>query len=142
MAKKGSDEKKEEAAKPSEVSQQTGKRKLKELLGTARDAYKDGRSIAGALGQAIKEAVEHNYLHAKAFKSVVAEDRMTPEKLADFYAAQEYYRDVLGLNERAASAPRLGLEEKGEAEEEGEEEGEKEGEKGNVQPFPTPAGRA
>ena len=75
----------------------------------ARSTYKASRSLAGTFGEKIANAVEHDRLHLKAFRSVVAEDRMEPDKLAEFYDAQEYYRDVLGLNERAKSAPRLAI---------------------------------
>jgi len=138
MAKKPKAE--ETAAKPSEVAPQTGEKKLRSLMNAARSAYKDSLAISGAYGEKIANAVEHDHLHKKAWASVVAEDRMTPEKLAEFYDAQEYYRDVLGLNERAKSAPRLRLEG-------GEEETEEEADAGDaeakpdpkVAPFPKPA---
>lgn len=86
---------------------QIGARKLKNLAGASRSAYRDSRRISGALGEQLRNAAEHEHLHLKAFRSVMAEDRMEPPELADFYAAQEYYRDELGLLERAKSAPRL-----------------------------------
>jgi|SRR5581483_1285816 len=132
MAKKDS-----EAVKPSEVSQQTPKGKLKTLMSAARSAYKDARAIAGGYGEKVAQLVEHEHLHKKAWASVVAEDRMTPEKLAEFYDTQAYYRDVLGLNERAESAPKLRLEpDKEDAEDDGEEK-----KTGTVSPFPAPATR-
>jgi hypothetical protein len=88
---------------------QIGVKALKDLLALARSTKADVSELAGTLGQAIANAVESKHLHRKAFRSVVAEDRMEPDALADFYDAQEYYRDVLGLNERARSAPRLAL---------------------------------
>jgi hypothetical protein len=47
-------------------------------------------------------------------------DRMEPEKLAEFFDALDYYRDASGLNERAASAPRMDMGD-------------------NVEPFPSAA---
>lgn len=96
------------------VTEQTPVKKLKALLRTAEAAYKDQRSIAGGYGEQIARAVEHDHLHKQAFAAVVREARLTPEKLAAFYDAQSYYRDVLGLDERAASAPRLPMSEGGE----------------------------
>jgi hypothetical protein len=98
------------------AAEQINERKLKSLLGSARKTYKDTRSAAGTLGEQIRSAVEHDHLHAKAFRSVVAEDRMEPEKLAEFYDAQEFYRDILGLNERASSAPKFEVIEGGQSE--------------------------
>jgi hypothetical protein len=89
---------------------QTGVKTLKELLALARTTKNNVAEMAGTLGQAIANAVENKHLHRKAFRSVVAEDRMEPDKLADFYDHQEYYRDVLGLHERAKNAPRLPME--------------------------------
>jgi hypothetical protein len=105
MAKNGHDGTKQVTG--GEVTKVTPVNKLKALLGAARSVYKDTRLISGAFGEKIAKAVEHEHLHLKAFRSVVAEDRMEPDKLADFYDAQEHYRDVLGLNERATSAQRL-----------------------------------
>jgi hypothetical protein len=109
MSKKGSGDKKE-AAKPSDVSQQIGQKKLRTLLRAANDAHKDQREIAGGLGQKIADAVENEHLHKKAFSTLRMADRMTPEKLADWWDTLQYYIDVSGLAERAASAPRLRLE--------------------------------
>jgi hypothetical protein len=108
------------------ATEQTSVKKLKALLRVAEAAYKDSRSIAGGYGEQVARAVEHDHLHKQAFASVVREARMTPEKLAAFYDAQSYYRDVLGLDERAASAPRLPMAEEGEDE-------------GNVRRFPDAA---
>lgn len=87
----------------------TGERKLKELLGIARSVKNDVSELAGKLGSAIANAVEKNHLHRKAFRAAVAEDRMEPEKLADYYDNLDYYRDVLGLTERAKSAPKFSV---------------------------------
>jgi hypothetical protein len=124
MAKKGD---------PKEaVRKVTSARKLKELLASARSAKNDISEIAGGFGSEIKAAVEKNHLHRKAFRAAIAEDRMEPEKLAEYYEQLDYYRDVLGLLERAQNAPKLPM---GEA-----TEGEEEGETGNgtVHSFPAP----
>jgi hypothetical protein len=92
-----------------EKARQIGVKALKDLLALARSTKNDVAELAGSFGQAVANAVENKHLHRKAFRSVVAEDRMEPDALADFYDAQEFYRDALGLNERAKSAPRLEL---------------------------------
>ena len=92
---------------PTQTALQIGVRKLKVLAGSARAAYRDSRKISGAIGEQIRNAVEHDHLHKQAFSAVMREDRMEPAELADFYAAQDFYRDELGLIERAKSAPRL-----------------------------------
>jgi hypothetical protein len=91
--------------KKRETAIQTSEKKLKYLMGRSRSTYKDQRALSGVLGQLIADAVEHDHLHRKAFSAVRAEDRMEPEKLAAYYDALEFYRDVLGLTERAESAP-------------------------------------
>ncbi len=92
-----------------EKAKQIGVKALKDLVAMARSTKADVSELAGRFGEAVKNAVESKHLHRKAFRSVVAEDRMEPDALADFYDAQDYYRDVLGLNDRAKSAPRLSL---------------------------------
>jgi hypothetical protein len=96
---------------------QTGVRKLRELMGMVRTVREEATERRIELTAALKIAVENNHLHKKAFAAVCAEDRMEPEKLADYYDHLEYYRDALGLNERAASAPKLEVIEGGKGEE-------------------------
>lgn len=122
------------AAIPSEVSPQIGKNKLRGLLRAANDAHKDQREIAGGLGQKIADAVENEHLHKKAFATLRMADRMTPEKLADWWDTLQLYMDLSGLAERAASAPRLRLEPDAE---DGEEEDKTKG--GKVTPLRPPA---
>jgi hypothetical protein len=111
---------------------------LEDLLKAARRTKNDVAEIAGAFGQKLANAVESKHLNRKAFRAVMAEDRMEPEKLAEFYDAQDYYRDV-GLTDRAASAPKLPIEE---STEDGEDEGGGKGtgkkKRDNVKPFPAP----
>jgi hypothetical protein len=92
-----------------EKAKQIGVNALKDLVKLTRSTKNDVSEMAGRLGEAIANAVENKHLHRKAFRAVLAEDRMEPDKLADFYDAQDYYRDILGLIDRANSAPRLSL---------------------------------
>lgn len=114
--------------------------KLKRLMADSRAAYKDTRSIAGELGEKIAQAVEHDHLHKKAFAFVRMADRMEPEKLADFLDTVDYYRDISGLNERAAKVIRMSLDDDGQDDGEGDED--EDDQDGNVRPFPSPAGVA
>lgn len=107
-------------AKKEKTALQISVKALSDLLKLARSTKNDMAEMAGTFGSAIAKAVDDKHLHRKAFRSVVAEDRMEPEALRDFYDAQDYYRDALGLIERAKSAPRLP---EGDDEEEAEDEG-------------------
>lgn len=122
------------------VSEEISEKKLKSLLASARSNDKDVRELSGSINSKIATAVENDNLHKKAFSTIRAADRMTPEKLADWWDHVQLYMDLSGLSERAKSAPRLRLEpDKEEADE--ENAGKAEG-KGNVEPFPQPRGTA
>jgi hypothetical protein len=140
MAKSKSND---EKVKPSEVEKGIGAKKLIALLKTSAGAYKDGRAIAGELGQKIASACEHDNLHRKAFATLRAMDRMSPEKLADYWDSLLYYVDISGIGKRAESAPRLDLSEGDGDENAGQEVSKtvKNGD-GNVRPFPQPHGEA
>jgi hypothetical protein len=131
MARKPKKTKTTEAATESDVRPAISQRKLRELMSSARKAQNNISEISGGLGSEIKLAVEKNHLHRKAFRIIVQADRMEPEKLADFFDCLDHYRDISGLNERAASAERLPMPE-GEADEE-----EADAEPENVHQFPT-----
>lgn len=121
MAKRG---KKADEKKPDKsIGQQVGQRKLRELMASARSAHQDTREIAGTLGAEIKDAVENHHLHKKAFSVIRTADRMEPEKLVEFLDCLDLYLDLSGLRERAAKAPRLGLDD----------------DQTNVKPFPAPS---
>lgn len=81
------------------------KKKLGDLLKDARAISADIKEQAGTLGQQVKEAVENNHLHRKAFTAVRGLDKMEPEKLAEFFYHFDRYLDMTGLRERAATAP-------------------------------------
>jgi hypothetical protein len=100
---------------------QTGVRKLKELLGIARSSRADISRIDSNYGSAVRSAVEKNHLHKRAWNMAVKEDRMEPPELAAYYDALDYYRDVLGLLERANSAPSFSVIEGGKSDDGGQE---------------------
>ena len=130
MAKK-KDAETTEAVKASEVEQQITPKKLKALLKSSNEAFKNTREISGELGQQIAAAVEKDHLHRKAFAILKGFDRMTPEKLADVWETLNYYMDVSGLAERAKSALKMNFDA---AEDEAEGETDT-----NVTGFPSPA---
>lgn len=126
---------KAQAATSSEVSQQITERKLKTLLKACDATTKDVRAAAGELGNKIARAVEHDYLHRKAFSTIRMLDRLSPEKLADYFDSFDYYRDISGLQKKAESAPNF----LGSAHQAGEDEAEETEDEGgqttNVRPF-------
>lgn len=97
-------------------------RQLKSLLSEGRKAKQNITDINTAFGGQVKEAIENKHLDHRAFRIIRGLDRLEPEKLRDTLDNLEHYLDIAGLNERAASAPRLEME-GGEGEEEGDEQG-------------------
>jgi hypothetical protein len=145
--KKATAEAPPETAKSSEIAKQIGAAKLKRLLSIAANSHKDSQEIAGTLGQKIAHACEHDHLHRKAFATLKAMDRMTPEKLADYWDTLQYYVEISGLGERAASAPAFDLAARraqGEGGDDPEDpdnpRDEPEAGPGNIKPFPRPIG--
>ena len=63
------------------------------LLKNYHRARKQGRTIAGEIGQEIKEAVEKNHLHKGAFALFAKLDAMDELKRNDFLRAFDVYRD-------------------------------------------------
>lgn len=105
-------------AKPSmEVRQVIGARKLTNLLRSARSAYKDTRAIAGTFGEQVRQAVEHDHLHRRAFNFIKTLDRLEPEQLAETMEQFLYMYEASGLEQRAKSAPKLELVHDADAEE-------------------------
>lgn len=84
-------------------------KKLLTLIKGGRAAYKNMREIAGTFGEQVKEAIEHDHLHRKAFAMVRSLDRLEPEKLAETMEQFLFYYEISGLAERAKSAPKLTL---------------------------------
>ena len=125
-----------------EEAAQIGEKKLRQLLKEAKSASQDAHEITSSLGGKIASAVENDHLHKKAFATLRMLDKMTPEKLADYWDTLLYYMDISGLDERAKSAPRLSLENgKGEDGEEDDEEApaaEAKPKGADVKPFPKP----
>lgn len=128
-APKASDEKKT----PTQIVGQINQKKLRSLMADCRSAYKDAREINGELGAKIKDAIENENLHKKAFAIVRTLDRMEAEKLADTLEMVDYYLDISGLRERAAKVMKMNFEDDGQGEG---------APKTNVAPFPTPKGEA
>lgn len=121
----------DEKKTPTQRAGQISQKKLKTLLAECRSAYKDTREINGELGAKIKDAIENENLHKKAFATIRSLDRMEPEKLADFLDMFEYYLDISGLKKRAEDVMKMDF----------NDDGQGEG-KSNVAPFPSPKGEA
>jgi hypothetical protein len=76
-------------------------------------------------GAAVKAAKNEKHLHPQAFAQAMREDKMEPPELRSYYEHLDHYRQELGLEDRAASAPELPMEEEAEGEAtEGAEAGE------------------
>jgi len=138
MAGKGKGAKKDEGGttekvKPSEVKKVISGQKLKNLMAAKRSAKKDTAEIAGQVGQMIRDAVENNHLHRKAFATIVTLDAMEPEKVRDFLDHFDYYLDVSGIKKKAEAAPRLPMGDGPGEDDEEESEGD------NVHKFPAAA---
>lgn len=97
--------------------------KLTSLMKAKRGATKDTAEINGQLGNLIREAVENNHLHRKAFSTICVLDKMENEKIADFLMHFEYYLDISGIKKRADAVMKMPLEDGDEGD-------------GNVHPFP------
>lgn len=115
---------------------QISQRKLKILMSDCRKAYKDSREIAGELGNKIRDAVENENLHKKAFAVIRSADRMEPEKLAEFFDCLDYYRDISGLNERASKVMRMDFDDDGRGNDDDGDDGADGDTESNVRPFP------
>lgn len=108
--------------------------KLRELLKSKKSSQQDADEAIGRYRQSLGVASEKHHLHLKAWAAVVREDKMEPEQLRAYYEHLEHYREELGLNKRAESAPPLPME----GEEDGDgEETDKPGR--NVRQFPAPS---
>lgn len=112
---------KKAAEEVASTTPEIGKTKLQKLLAAARVTYRESRKLAGTLGEQIKDAVENEHLHKKAFSFVRSADRMEPAELADYLDHIELYLDMTGLKERAESAPRLPIQSAEDSEGEGSE---------------------
>lgn len=97
----------------------TGYRSMKQKIDGARGTY----------GQMVANAEEEKHLHKRAWAQAMREDKMEPEDLLNFYEHLDHYRDKLGLNKRAESAPAMNFEEAGPDEGEADENS-------NVTPLP------
>ena len=82
---------------------------VKKLLKAAKKTKEQTRSISGEFGQMVANAVEHDYLHRKAFSICKQLDQMPDEKLAECMTHLEYYLDVGGINARVEKVGRLDL---------------------------------
>lgn len=109
------------------VQKMTPVKKLNELLKISNNVKSRMDEAKGELGGKIADAVENHNLHKGAFAQAAKLKRMDSVKLRSFLDNFDYYRDVLKLDDLAAS--QLPLEGGNESEEE-ENEGETENDEG------------
>lgn len=111
MAKKTQKTEGEQGGEPPKQSEHqfTPPAKVKKLAKDLRGHKEDMDEIRGAMGGAVTDAVEHYFLHKKAFGDARKLLTMSAEKLNDYFRNRDYYEDCLGLRDLAKTAPRLGL---------------------------------
>lgn len=76
-----------------DVERVTPEKTFNSLLGRFHKARKQGRSIAGEIGQEIKDAVEKHHLHKGAFALFAKLDGMDEMKRNDFLRSFDIYRE-------------------------------------------------
>lgn len=101
------------------VRELISKPKLKSLMNTVQKAKIDIAEINGATGQEVREAIEKKHLHRRAFNACKPLMKLTAEHLAEFKDHFDYYWEALGLEAKAAGAPRLPMGEADEGEDAG-----------------------
>lgn len=78
-------------------------RVLKSLVRLSEQTRSKTGSLAGELGQAIKDAADRHNLHAGAFKQAAKLRRMDPMRLRAFLDHFDAYRDTLKLDDLAGA---------------------------------------
>src|SRR5580698_4573766 len=101
-------------------AKKTSPAKLKSLIKAGESTKKQTSEISGAFGGLVNEAVEKFNLDKTAFSMVRRLHALSAEKLNRTLPALLAYIDDLNLEERAASAPSLGIEGDKEEGEDGE----------------------
>lgn len=92
---------------PKDIVGQIGANALKDLLKDARTASKKQTEISLAFSKKKAKAIEEMHLKPRVFAEIARLDRMEPEELAEHLSVRDYYMDISGLTERAASVNRL-----------------------------------
>lgn len=122
--------------KPSEVRAVIPASKLRSLLASMRKTKSDVGELNGELGTEIKNGTNKYHFSRRVLRMLSTFDNLPPEKLAIELEDLEHGLEASGLNERAATAPRMQF---GPGEEAGEESDEGEGRsRANVRQFPPP----
>lgn len=94
-------------AKKETTTRLPSKATLVSLRSAKRSMDSDINEVRGTYGQQVAEAVEKKHVHKKALAIALREDKMEPEQLKLYYEHLDHYREELGLNKRAESAPDL-----------------------------------
>lgn len=94
-------------ASPSETMQVISESAFKSLLSKIKGAEADKNEAVGSIGSAISNAVEKNHLDKKAFSLFRTLQRMSDNKLATTIAHFDHYREIGGLDERAANQEQM-----------------------------------
>ena len=88
--------------KPSETMAVIGELQFRSLVRSIKSFEKDRNEAAGNIGSKVRNAVEKHHLDKKAFSLYSMLERMSDNKLATTLAHFDHYREIGGLDERAA----------------------------------------
>lgn len=91
------------AVQPSETLRVISEKDFHALVKKVKSHEADKNESVGAIGGAINAAVEAKHLHKKAFGTYRMCARMSDNKLSEFLAHFDHYRNIGGLDERAST---------------------------------------
>lgn len=97
----------EQTAKPSDTVRVPAASALKRIIRDVQAVTADQNEVTGRKSAIIRDAVERNHLHKKAFAVVMQGLRMSPGHAAEFLAHFDHYRNVGGLDDHAASQEQM-----------------------------------
>ena len=96
-----------ETAKPSETLKIISEGQFNTLVRLLRGHESNKNEAVGAIGSAIADAVERKHLDRKAFGIFRTLARMSDERLATTLAHLDHYRQIGGLDDRAAQQSQM-----------------------------------
>lgn len=96
-----------QAVKPSELRRMIPPKEFETLARRCKSLKNQVAETSGTMGELIKDAAEKKFLHRKAFSAFRSIAGMEDNKLAEFLAHFDYYRDIGGLDERAKNQAQM-----------------------------------
>lgn len=96
-----------QAVKPSELRRMIPPKEFETLARRCKSLKNQVAETSGTMGELIKDAAEKKFLHRKAFSMFRSIAGMEDNKLAEFLAHFDYYRDIGGLDKRAENQAQM-----------------------------------